>query len=37
MKVHERERLREFLDGWFSGATRLRMREIVDGLARPRA
>lgn len=36
MKVHERERLREFLDGWFSDPTRARMRQMVEDLTRPK-
>ncbi len=36
MKAHERERMRSWLDAWFSEATRARMRELVAGLAKPR-
>ena len=36
MKAHERERIGDWLDGWFSGATRARMRELAAGLTKPR-
>ena len=37
MKAHERERLRGWLDGWFSEATRARIRRSVASLASRRA
>lgn len=37
MAAHEQERLSEFLDGWFSEPTRLRMRGMVEELTRPKA
>jgi enoyl-CoA hydratase/carnithine racemase len=36
MQAHEQDRLSEFLDGWFSDSTRRRLREMVDGLGRPK-
>ena len=36
MRTHERERIRQFLDGWFSEGTRRRMREMAEALGRPR-
>ena len=36
MAAHEEERISEFLDGWFAEPTRSRMREMVEGLTRPR-
>jgi Delta3-Delta2-enoyl-CoA isomerase len=36
MKAQERERMGGWLDGWFSDATRARMRELAAGLTRPR-
>jgi Delta3-Delta2-enoyl-CoA isomerase len=36
MQAQERERISEFLDGWFSEPTRRRMREMVEALGRPR-
>jgi len=36
MKSHERERIGGWLDGWFSEATRARMRELAAGLTKPR-
>lgn len=34
MRQHERARLGQWLDGWFSPSTRTRIRGIVDGLAK---
>jgi Delta3-Delta2-enoyl-CoA isomerase len=34
MRRHEREKLSLWLDGWFSEPTRVRIRSIVDGLAK---
>jgi enoyl-CoA hydratase len=36
MRAHEEELLSEFLDGWFSEATRARIRETVLALQKPR-
>jgi enoyl-CoA hydratase len=36
MKAHERERIGGWLDGWFSGTTRARMRALAAGLTKPR-
>lgn len=36
MKAHERERIGGWLDGWFSGTTRARLRELAAGLTKPR-
>jgi enoyl-CoA hydratase len=36
MAAHERERVSEFLDGWFSEPTRARMRGMVEELTRPK-
>jgi enoyl-CoA hydratase/carnithine racemase len=36
MKAHERERMGSWLDGWFSGTTRARLRELAAGLGKPR-
>jgi enoyl-CoA hydratase len=35
MKAGERQRIGQFLDGWFSPPTRERMRELVSSLAKP--
>jgi enoyl-CoA hydratase len=36
MQAHEQARISEFLDGWFAEPTRIRLREMVDALSRPR-
>jgi enoyl-CoA hydratase len=36
MAAHERERISEFLDGWFSEPTRARLRGMVEELRRPK-
>jgi enoyl-CoA hydratase/carnithine racemase len=36
MKAHESDRIGGWLDGWFSGTTRARLRELAAGLAKPR-
>ena len=36
MKAHEEDLITEFLDGWFSEATRARIRETVLALQKPR-
>jgi enoyl-CoA hydratase len=36
MKARERERMGGWLDGWFSDATRARLRELAAGLTKPR-
>jgi len=36
MQAHERERMGGWLDGWFSDATRARLRELAAGLTKPR-
>ena len=36
MRGHEKERLGEWLDSWFSEGTRGRIRAIVEGMSRPR-
>ena len=36
MKAHERDRIGGWLDGWFSGTTRARLRELAAGLTKPR-
>jgi enoyl-CoA hydratase/carnithine racemase len=36
MKAREGERMGSWLDGWFSEATRARMRELAAGLTKPR-
>jgi len=36
MRAHEVQRIGPWLDGWFSDATRARMRELAAGLSKPR-
>jgi len=36
MKTHEHERIGGWLDGWFSEATRARLRDLAAGLTKPR-